>query len=124
MSQDVEILKFELTEDLKFFGIATVRLFRSVVLRYKVVENKDGSGFFVVPPSYKREFQDGTDKWTPWFMLDSMVFNEEVQDMIREYVNRWITANSRGQNQQPQQGSVNQNNPQAYQATQDEQLPF
>jgi len=124
MNQDVEILKFELTEDLKFFGIATVRLYRSVVLRYKVVENKDGTGFFVVPPSYKREFSDGTDKWTQWFMLDSMVFNEELQDMIREYVNRWITANSKGQSQQPQQASVNQNNPQAYQATQDEQLPF
>lgn len=118
MNQDVEILKFELTEDLKFFGIATVRLYRSVVLRYKVVENKDGSGFFVVPPSYKREFNDGTDKWTHWFMLDSMVFNEEVQEMVRAYVNKWISANSGQKVQQSYQ-------PQAQPAMQqEEQLPF
>lgn len=106
MNQDVEILKFEPTPEAKHIGVAHIRLFRQVVLRYKVIENKDGSGYFVAPPSYKREFPDGTDKWNQWFMLDSQVFSEEVQDMIRAYVNKALA-----QKPQQAQGAVNSGQP-------------
>lgn len=98
MNEDIEILKFEETPDQKFLGVATVRLFRAVVLRYKVVEKNDGSGYFITAPSYKREFEDGSNKWTVWHMLDSQVFSEEVQDQIRAYVNK--LTSSKGANQQ------------------------
>jgi hypothetical protein len=87
MQDQIEVLKFEETPESKHIGVAHIRLFKQVVLRYKVIENKDGSGFFIVPPSYKREF-DGQEKWNQWFMLDSQVFSEEVQDAIRLYVTR------------------------------------
>jgi len=93
MQDQIEILKFEKTEDQKFIGIVTIRLFRQVVLKYKIVENKDGSGFFVAPPSYKLEV-NGQDKWSSWHMLDSQVFSEEVQDMIRAYVLKCFKQNS------------------------------
>lgn len=109
MQDQIEILKFEPTPEAKHIGIAHIRLFRQVVLRYKVIENKDGSGYFVASPSYKREFPDGTDKWNPWFMLDSQVFSEEVQEMIRAYVNKVFSQKpsnpqSNAFTQQPNQG--------------------
>ena len=86
INPDIEVLKYEETPETKFIGIIHVRLFKQIILRYKVVENKDGSNFFLVPPSYKRESLDGTDKWTPWFMIDSNFFSEELQDAMRGYL--------------------------------------
>lgn len=94
MQDQIEVLKFEATPEAKHIGIAHIRLFRQVVLRYKVVENKDGSGYFIAPPSYKRELE-GQEKWMQWFMLDSQVFSEEVQDTIRSYITRHF-ANAKG----------------------------
>jgi len=80
-------LKFEKTPEAKHIGIVHVRLFNKVILRYKVIENKDGSGYFVAPPSYKRDDGDN-QKWVTWFMLDSQVFSEEVEDVIRENLSK------------------------------------
>lgn len=137
MQDQVEILKFEPTPESKHVGVAHVRLFKQVVLRYKVIENKDGSGYFVAPPSYKREFPDGTDKWNQWFMLDSQVFSEEVQDMIRAYVNKALAQKPSNQQsnafagQPTQRIAQPQNNAPAPQKDQyagnvndDENLPF
>jgi|GEM_PF-1133916 len=140
MQDQIEILKFEETPESKHIGVAHVRLFKQVVLRYKLIENKDASGYFVAPPSYKREYDDGKEKWVQWFMLDSQVFSEEVQDMIRMYVDKQMKQKSASKgsgsvfdSQADQTSQVQLNANQAHQETQnqyaqasrgDENIPF
>lgn len=104
MQNDIEILKFEETPEQNFVGVAHVRLFKSVILRYKVVNNKDATGYFIVAPSYKREI-DGTEKWNQWFMLDSQYFTEEVVETIRAYINNYFSSHSALAKTQPKQNT-------------------
>lgn len=101
MLNEIEILKFEETPEAKHLGVAHVRLFRQVILRYKVQEKTDGVGYFINPPAYKREFSDGTEKWTKWHLLDSQVFQEEVRDQVESYVHIHMTNKSALSTQQP-----------------------
>lgn len=82
---NLEFIRWEETPEQKFLGIAHLLYDGCFVLKFKIVENKDASGFFVASPSYKREF-DGQEKWSQWFYMDSRSKGEYLQDFVRNNV--------------------------------------
>ena len=115
MIEQIEILKYEETPECKHMGVVHVRLFKQVVLRFKIVPKKDGSGFFVTGPAYKRETEAG-EKWLQWFVIDSQVFAEEINNEIELFVVKFLASQNTNQaptgfdQQQPvQQGNLQDN---------------
>ena len=50
---DFEFLNYLPTpEETYFRGIVTARIYGKIVVKYRVVNKKDGSGYFIAPPSY------------------------------------------------------------------------
>lgn len=86
--QPYEFLKFLPTPNEKHIGIATVRLYGKLILRYKIVPNKDGSGFYPVPASYKVPDPAGgsADHYIRAFMIDSEMEKEELESLIKSHV--------------------------------------
>lgn len=81
---NIEVLKIEETPELdskNCVAIAHVRLGGQIILKFKVVRKKDGSGMFLSVPSYKREIP-GNETWSQWYMIDS----NYLQDQVREAV--------------------------------------
>lgn len=82
-----EFLSYDPVAGEKFLGIATVRAWGKIILRYKIVPNKDGSSFFASPSSIKNG-----EKYESAFMLDSNYENQGIQAMIREKVADYLTG--------------------------------
>jgi hypothetical protein len=80
-----EFLSYEPVSGEKFLGIATIRAWSKIILRYKIVPNKDGSSFFASPSSIKNG-----DRFEAAFMLDSNYENQGLQAMIREKVGNYL----------------------------------
>lgn len=93
MSQ-FEFIKYEATPSEKHMGIATVKAFGKIVLRYKIVPNKDGSGFFPASASYKMPSNGGEDAYISSFLLDSRSDEEEMNALIRANVKNHIKSGS------------------------------
>jgi hypothetical protein len=84
---NIEFLSYIPTPLEKYLGIATVKLYGKVILRYKIVPIKDGSGHFPAPASYK-----AGDEYVHAFMLDSMSENEELKKVIMHNVKLALQA--------------------------------
>lgn len=82
----MEFIKYEHTPEEKHFGIATVKLYGKILLRYKIIPNKDNSSFFSVPSSYKVQLPDGTCNYLPAFLVDSRAEDEEINSLIKKNV--------------------------------------
>jgi len=90
MSQ-FEFMKYEPTPSEKHMGIATVKAFEGkITLRYKIVPNKDGSGFFPASASYKMPQVSGEDVYIGAFLLDSRSDEEEMNALIRANVKKHL----------------------------------
>ena len=63
-------------------------------LRYKHVKTKDGSGTFFVPANYTTTDSAGEKKYIPAFIFDSRSADDEIQDFLRENVNKSIAQRS------------------------------
>ncbi len=81
----VEFLTFDETPAEKYLGVASIRFFGQIILRYKVQRTKDGNGIFIAAPSFKKVDESG-EHWCQWFMLDSMSQNETVANLIKTKV--------------------------------------
>lgn len=81
-----EFVKYEATPGEKYLGVATVKAYGKIVLRYKIVPNKDGSGFFPAAASYKLPSNGGEDVYVSSFLLDSRSEEEEMNAVIRANV--------------------------------------
>jgi hypothetical protein len=98
-----EFLGYKATPtDLYMLGVASVRLYGKVVLRYKHVKTKDGTGDFFTSPSYSVA-EDGEKKYMQAFMLDSRSDEESLMDFVRKHAKAAI-ANSR--NPMPTQEAI------------------
>jgi len=85
----IEFIKYEPTPTEKHLGVASVKLYGKIILRYKIVPNKDGSSYFATPASYKMSTPPGTpDKYCEAFMLDSNFEKEEIMSLIHENVRK------------------------------------
>ena len=82
-----EFLSYDTVVGEKFLGIATVRAWGKIILRYKIVPNKDGSGFFASPSSIKNG-----DRFESAFMIDSTYENKGVQEWIRDKLAYYMTG--------------------------------
>jgi len=89
----MEFVKFEPIEDEKCLGIATVKLYEKIVLRYKIIPIREGGGYFPAPASYKLS----DDKYIASFMIDSRTEEEEVINMIRENLKQYNLGSSKGE---------------------------
>ena len=81
----IEFISFIETPNEKHLGIATIKLYGKIFIKYKIVPNKDGSGFFPSAPSYKIT-KDGNDIYTPAFLVDSRGEEEEIKEIIHSAV--------------------------------------
>jgi hypothetical protein len=102
--EEVEFLSFDETPEEKYLGVASIRFFGRIILRYKVQKTKDGNGIFIAAPSFKKTDPSG-EHWCQWFMLDSMSQNESVTNLIKTKVKLYFSSKAaHGQ-------SSNQNTP-------------
>lgn len=95
---NLEFLSFISTPGEKYIGIATVKLYGKVILRYKIVPIKDGSGHFPAPASYK-----AGDDYVHAFMLDSISETEELKKIIMHNVKLALQAKEPSVKTQAQQ---------------------
>lgn len=93
----LEFLTFDETPSEKYLGVASLRFFGQIILRYKVQRTKDGNGIFIAAPSFKKVDQSG-EHWCQWFMLDSMSHNETVTNLIKTKVKAHYNSRSGDQN--------------------------
>lgn len=89
----VEFLSFDETPDEKYLGVASLKMFSKIILRFKVQRTKDGNGMFVAIPSYKKIDHAG-EQWCQWFMLDSSSQKEIVENLIKSKVKAYFKAKS------------------------------
>jgi len=90
MSQ-FEFIKYESTPGEKYLGIATVKAFSKIILRYKIVPNKDGNGFFAASASYKLPSNGKEDVYVSSFLLDSRSDEEEMVALVRANVKKLLS---------------------------------
>ena len=69
--------------DQYMLGVASVRLYGKLILRFKHVKTKDGKGDFFTSPSYGVD-EDGQKKYLQAFILDSRAEDEELMDVVRQ----------------------------------------
>lgn len=88
--------------DQYMLGIAKVKLFGKIELRYKHVKTKDNTGTFFCCANYTTQDATGEKKYMPCFLLDSRSDEELLMDTIRDGVNRSINSKSAIPNQPAQ----------------------
>jgi hypothetical protein len=83
-----QFISYEPThENPKQMGVATVKLYGKIKLRYKIVTTKDGQGWFPIPASYQLgKTDDGKDKYVSAFMLNDRDEEETLIAAIRANV--------------------------------------
>lgn len=87
---NIEFLNYLPTPSEKHLGIATVKMYGKIILRYKIVPMKDGNGFFPTPASYKITDENG-ERYVPAFMLDSNFEKDELETLIKANIRRYMT---------------------------------
>lgn len=109
-----EFIKFERTpSEEKYLGIAYVKAWGKINLRFKMQKNKEGPGYYVSPDAHKKPNQEG--KWEDSFLLESNGDKEELEDMIRQRVNQILAQPQILPNQQlPNSPDGTQWNPNIY----------
>ncbi len=81
--------------DQYMLGIAKIKLYGKVELRYKHVKTKDGNGTFFTSATYTTtDPQTNEKKYVPCFLIDSRSDEEILQEVIREGVNQVMNQRS------------------------------
>jgi hypothetical protein len=78
-----EFIKYEPTPGEKQEGIAFIKAYNRIMLRFKIVKTKDGKAFFPACSSYKMGTQNGEDIYLAAFIIDSKSEDEELRNLIR-----------------------------------------
>ena len=97
-----EFISYKATPNDKFMrGYAVVRCYGKVILKYKEMTKKDGSGTFFAAPSYTID-EGGEKSYVSAFGLDSRMEEEMVMDLIRDGVKKAKAVTSVYVQQAPQ----------------------
>lgn len=99
-----EFISYVKTPLEKHLGIATVKLYGKIILRFKIVQTKDGKSTFPNAASYKIT-DDSGERYIPAFMLDSRSEQEEVENIIRVGVKKSLLEHPQHQSHAPIQMS-------------------
>ncbi len=78
-----EFIKYEATPGEKQEGIAFIKAYGRIMLRFKIVKTKDGKAYFPACSSYKVGSQNGEDVYLAAFIIDSKSEDEELRNLIR-----------------------------------------
>jgi hypothetical protein len=100
-----EFLDYLPTPGEKHLGIARVKCWGKIVLRYKIVPKKDGGGVFPGCASYK-VVDGGEETYVPAFVLDSNSDREDVEALIRKGVRPYLNGGIQGEQSVHQEQSV------------------
>ena len=100
MNPNYEFLNFVATPNEKHLGIATMRLWGKIILRYKIVPKKE-KGQFPSAASYKVVDEQG-DRYIAAFSLDSNMDKDECESIMMANVNRILSGGVSVNQQQPQ----------------------
>ena len=87
-----EFLDYTPTPNDKYgmIGFCTVRLYGKVILKYKKVKQKNGSGEFFASPSYSIDNGNGEDKkYVNTHFLDSRADEEMLMNFMRDKVHEF-----------------------------------
>lgn len=76
-----EFLSFIKTPQEKHVGIATIRVEKRWILRYKIAQNPKGEGYFTNAPSIKID-----DSYYPAFACDSSYETDEIKKFVLQNV--------------------------------------
>lgn len=88
---DFEIIDYLPTPSEKYLGIVRVKAFGGkITLRFKIVQKKDGSGYFPASATIKGPDQDNQVTYLPAFMFDSASDREDLDHAIRQAVKRFV----------------------------------
>lgn len=102
MNPIVEFVKYEKAgSDEKYLGIATVKYLGKIILNYKVVMKKDGSGYFPTVGSYKNPQEPS--QFLSWFLIDSNFDVQEIENCIRKNIRQYMQPEPQPQYQAQQQ---------------------
>lgn len=82
-----EFLQYDEVKGEKFLGIATVRCWGKIILRYKIIPTKEGNSFFAAPAGLKNG-----EKYESSFMLDSNYENQQLMNLIRDKVTDFLSS--------------------------------
>lgn len=83
----LEFLSFIPTPNEKFIGIATIRLERRFVFRFKIVPNANGQGVWVTKAAYKVGVKaDGKDLYEDAFECDSSFEKKQIDAFVEQNV--------------------------------------
>ena len=85
----IEFIKYEATPGEKHMGIATIKMYGKIVLRYKLMPNKDGSNYFLGCASYKIT-SGGEDSYLSAFVIDSRAEEEEINQVVRSHLKKFM----------------------------------
>lgn len=88
-------------DDQFMIGVAKVKLYGSLVVNFKHVKTKDGTGTFFCAPTIQTKDAMGEKKYLPAFLLDSRDDEEALDEAIRRGVNA-VMAQRSGHQSQPQ----------------------
>ena len=113
MMSDFEFIDYVATPGEKHLGIARVKAWNKITLRYKISAKKDGPGYYIQVAVCKLPSIDGTDNYAPLFTLESMSDKEDCENLVRAKVAKLIVPPTSvfqpAQHQQaPQQQQYNQ----------------
>lgn len=90
--QPFEFLSYEPTHEEKYLGIATVRAWGKIILKFKITQGTDKNGdptqgFFFNEGAFKNGTKpDGKDKYDKYFMIDSNYEKDLLDKCIRANV--------------------------------------
>ncbi len=82
-----KFISYTKTPGEKHWGIAAISVDDKILLRYKIMPNKEGNSFYPVPASYKID-----DTYVPAITIDSNIQKEEIETLIRTWVKKAISS--------------------------------
>ncbi len=74
---NLEFLSYQPTPTEKHMGVATIRVERKYIFRFKIAQNPKAEGFFSNAPSIKVD-----DQYYPAFQIDSSYEADEVKKFV------------------------------------------
>ena len=95
-----EFLSYTPTPQEKHLGIATIKIYGKIILRYKIIKTKDGTATFPAAATCKIADQEG-ERYIPAFILDSTTDNEFLMKFIKENIKRYMNGSNSAFNSLP-----------------------
>jgi len=86
--ENYKFISYIATPTEKHLGIATICFHDKVILRFKVIPNKDGNGFFFGTSAFKISTDGEDDRYIESFMIDSRSEQELLHEYMRAHVRR------------------------------------